>query len=201
MNYLAHAYLSFSQDEVLVGNFIGDFVKGKMLDTYPEQVQHGIRLHRAIDEYTDAHPLVRAGQSYLRPTFRLYSSVITDIYFDYFLAKNWSKYSDIPLLDFTQNTYTTLKHYRQIFPGRFENMFQWMEHENWLMQYKEIEGIRKTLTGMSRRTRFESKMEMAHLALLEKEAEFQVIFFAFFEDLKTFAREKLLEIQNSNAGH
>ncbi|WP_339698839.1 ACP phosphodiesterase [Algoriphagus aquimarinus] len=201
MNYLAHAYLSFGQDEVLVGNFIGDFVKGKMMNTFPEEVQNGIKLHRAIDKFTDTHPLVRAGQSYLRPKFRHYSTVITDIYFDYYLSKNWGKYSPIPLEDFIQKTFTTLKHYRQLFPDRFANMFQWMVQDNWLLKYGEIKGIEQTFTGMSRRTSFDSKMEVAHLALLEKEEEFQVIFFAFFEDLETFAREKLKEIQDSNAGH
>ncbi|SFB52661.1 acyl carrier protein phosphodiesterase [Algoriphagus aquimarinus] len=201
MNYLAHAYLSFGQDEVLVGNFMGDFVKGKMMNTFPEEVQNGIKLHRAIDKFTDTHPLVRAGQSYLRPQFGHYATVITDIYFDYYLSKNWEKYSRIPLEDFIQNTFTTLKHHRQLFPDRFANMFQWMVQDNWLLKYGEIKGMEQTFIGMSRRTSFDSKMEVAHLALLEKEAEFQVIFFAFFEDLETFAREKLLEIQEANAGH
>ena len=87
MNYLAHAFLSFGQDEILIGNFIGDFVKGKMIDTYPKGVRQGIRLHREIDKFTDTHPLVKASQSYLRPTFGHYSTVITDIFFDYFLGK------------------------------------------------------------------------------------------------------------------
>lgn len=201
MNYLAHAYLSFGQDEVLVGNFIGDFVKGKMMHTFPQEVQNGIKLHRAIDLFTDTHPLVKAGQSYLRPKFRHYSTVITDIYFDYFLAKNWVKFSRIPLEEFIQNSFSTLNHYHQIFPDRFAAMFQWMVQDNWLLKYREIDGIRQTLTGMSRRTRFESKMEFAHLTLMDREAEFQVIFLAFFVELETFAREKLIEIQNSNAAH
>ncbi|MEB2777287.1 ACP phosphodiesterase [Algoriphagus sp. D3-2-R+10] len=201
MNYLAHAYLSFGQDEVLVGNFIGDFVKGKMMNNFPLQVRNGIKLHREIDMFTDSHSLVRAGQSYLRPKFGHYSTVITDIYFDYFLAKNWSKYSDLPLAEFTQNTFATLNRYQQYFPDRFASMFKWMVQDNWLLKYGEIEGIQQTLIGMSRRTRFDSKMEVAHLTLQEKEEEFQVIFFAFFEELETFAREKLIEIQNSNAGY
>ncbi|WPR73875.1 ACP phosphodiesterase [Algoriphagus sp. NG3] len=201
MNYLAHAYLSFDQDEVLVGNFIGDFVKGKMLDTFPQGVQNGIKLHREIDLFTDTHPLVRAGQSYLRPKFGHYSTVITDIYFDYFLARNWSFFSTIQLEEFIQRTFSTLQSHHSLFPVRFANMFQWMVQDNWLLKYREIEGIRQTFSGMTRRTRFESKMEVAHLSLLEKEKEFQVIFFAFFEDLETFARQKLLEIQESNAGH
>lgn len=201
MNYLAHAYLSFGQDEVLVGNFIGDFVKGKMIKTFPQEVQDGIKLHREIDKFTDTHPLVRAGQSYLRPKFGHYSTVITDIYFDYYLARNWAKYSSISLEEFIQNTFNTLNKYRQFFPDRFASTFQWMVQDNWLLKYREIEGIHQTLTGMSRRTRFDSKMEVAHLTLQEKEEEFQVIFFAFFEELETFARVKLIEIQNSNAGY
>ncbi|WP_192346371.1 ACP phosphodiesterase [Algoriphagus sp. Y33] len=201
MNYLAHAYLSFGQDEVLVGNFIGDFVKGKMLGSFPQEVQNGIKLHRAIDKFTDTHPLVHAGQSYLRPKFGHYATVITDIFFDYYLARNWEKYSRIQLEEFIQNTFSTLRHYHHLFPDRFTSMFQWMVQDNWLLKYREIEGIRQTLTGMSRRTRFESKMEVAHLALLEKDAEFQVIFFAFFKDLETFAQTKLVEIQNTHAGH
>lgn len=201
MNYLAHAYLSFDQDEVLVGNFIGDFVKGKMMGSFPQGVQNGIKLHRAIDLFTDTHPLVRAGQSYLRPKFGHYSTVITDIYFDYFLARNWAKFSSIPLEEFIQHTFSTISKYRQLFPDRFATMFQWMVQDNWLLKYREIQGIQQTLTGMSRRTRFDSKMDEAHLALIDKEAEFEVIFFAFFEDLETFAREKLIELQDSNAGH
>ncbi len=201
MNYLAHAYLSFDQDEVLVGNFIGDFVKGKMMGTFPQGVQNGIKLHREIDTFTDTHPLVRAGQSYLRPKFGHYSTVITDIFFDYYLANNWSKFSTIPLEEFIQNTFLKLRKYQVLFPERFANMFQLMVEDNWLLKYREIDGIRQTFSGMSRRTRFESKMEVAHLSLLEKEKEFQLIFFAFFEDLETFARQKLLEIQESNVGH
>jgi len=199
MNYLAHAYLSFGQDEILVGNFIGDFVKGKTLDTFTEGIQSGIKLHREIDNFTDTHPLVKAGQSYLRPKFGHYSTVITDIYFDYFLGKNWNKFSEIPLEHFIQNTFATLNQFRPIFPERFASMFKWMVQDNWLLKYREMDGIKQTLTGMSRRTRFESKMEVAHLALLAKEAEFELIFFAFFEDLKTFAREKLAEIIKTNA--
>lgn len=197
MNYLAHSYLSFGQEQVLVGNFIGDFVKGKTLQTYPEGIQCGIRLHREIDSFTDSHPLVKAGQSYLKPHFGRYSTVITDIYFDYFLGLNWSTYSDLPLEDFIQQTYKTVSKYREILPERFLRMFGFMREQNWLLQYREKDGIQRSLTGLSKRTRFDSKMEQAHLYLTEFEAEFDVIFFAFFEELESFARQKLIEIQAS----
>lgn len=198
MNYLAHAYLSFHQEEILVGNFFGDFVKGKMMDLYPTGIRQGILLHREIDKFTDTHPLVRAGQTYLRPKFGHYSTVITDIYFDYFLGRNWGRYSNQSLEIFTKEVYEQISRHENYFPERFGNLFYWMKKDNWLFNYSSIEGIQRSLTGLSKRTRFDSKMEQAHLALLEKEAEFELIFFAFFEDLKTFAKQKLDEIQQNN---
>jgi acyl carrier protein phosphodiesterase len=201
MNYLAHTYLSFGQEEVLVGNFIADFVKGKMLLNYPRAITEGILLHREIDRYTDTYPLVRAGQSYLRPNFGHYSTVITDIFFDYFLGKNWDKFNDQPLEDFIESTFLILEKNSKYFPDRFSKMFYWMRKDNWLLQYGTLEGIQMSLTGLSKRTRFESKMEVAHLALIEREAEFEVIFFAFFKDLETFAKAKLIEIKAQHDDH
>jgi acyl carrier protein phosphodiesterase len=201
MNYLAHAYLSFHQEEILVGNFIGDFVKGKMMNDFPQGIRHGIQLHRAIDKFTDSHPLVRAGQTYLRPKFGHYATVITDIFFDYFLGKNWNKFSNQSLEDFIEETFQTLEKHSEFFPERFSKMFYWMRKDNWLLHYATLEGIQKSLIGLSNRTRFDSKMELAHLALIEREAEFELIFFAFFEDLETFAQAKLTELRAQHDSH
>lgn len=201
MNFLAHAYLSFDQDEILIGNFIGDFVKGKMIETYPSGIRQGIRLHREIDKFTDTHPLVKISQSYLRPTFGHYSTVITDIFFDYFLAKYWDKYAEKSLELFAEETYDTISKYEENLPEKFKEMFFWMRSQNWLLNYRTIEGIQKSLTGLSKRASFDSKMELAPQYLLEKENEFEIIFFAFFKDLETFAWEKLTDIQHSDAGH
>jgi acyl carrier protein phosphodiesterase len=201
MNFLAHAFLSFNEEKILVGNFIADFVKGKQIKDFEEDIISGILLHREIDYFTDSHPLVKAGQSYLRPKFGHYSTVITDIFFDYFLIKNWKNYSSIPVKDFIQRTYSILDGYEDIFPERFAKMYYWMRNDNWLLHYGTVEGIRRSLTGMSKRTTFNSKMEEAHLALLEREAEFEVIFFAFFKDLETFAYGKLLELHKAHDRH
>jgi acyl carrier protein phosphodiesterase len=195
MNFLAHAYLSFGQDEILVGNFVADFIKGKDLLRYKGGILTGILLHREIDNFTDSHPLVKAAQSYLRPRFRHYSTVITDVFFDYFLAKNWGKYSKKPLETFVNSTYQILENHREILPESFNEMFSWMKSQNWLLHYRELEGIQKTLTGLTRRATFESKMDEAPEVLKEKELEFELIFFAFFQELETFAEEKLIQLQ------
>jgi acyl carrier protein phosphodiesterase len=58
MNFLAHIYLSGSEHEILIGNFIADSIRGKQFDAYQNSIQQGILLHREIDEYTDSHPVV-----------------------------------------------------------------------------------------------------------------------------------------------
>lgn len=162
---------------------------------FEKQIQLGIQLHRSIDSFTDSHPLVKAAQTYLRPKFGHYSSVITDVFFDYFLIKDWSEFSKEPLEKFIQNIYNTLDRYALIFPARFAGMYHWMKKENWLLHYGKIDGIRRALSGMAKRTQFDSKMEQAHLALIENEDEFEVIFFAFFKELESFAYQKLTELE------
>ncbi len=201
MNFLAHAYLSFGQEEILVGNFAADFVKGKELHRYRGDIKTGMLLHREIDAFTDSHPLVKAGQSYLRPRFRHYSTVITDIFFDYFLGKHWASFSKIPLDVFVNQTHDIIDRHLDELPGSFGEMFYWMKKQNWLSHYGEIAGIQQTLSGLARRTVFDSKMDEATEVLLEKEGEFEVIFFAFFRELETFAREKLTELQRIHGNH
>ena len=198
MNFLAHAYLSFGQEEILVGNFIADFVRGKELEKYPKKVQLGIRLHRAIDTYTDSHPLVKQVQSFLIPRFGHYSRVISDVFFDYFLAKKWENYSGIHLEQFSLDTYRILSSYPQELPEAFRRMFHWMQTQNWLYAYRKPVGIQAALDGLSRRARFDSKMNESTQVLWEKEEEIEAIFFAFFANLETFASTTLAELIQSH---
>ena len=198
MNFLAHAYISFGQEEILVGNFIADFVRGKELENYLKKVQFGIQLHRAIDTYTDSHPLVKQVQSFLFPRFGHYSRVISDIFFDYFLAKNWKNYSVIPLEQFSLDSYRILSSYPQELPEAFRRMFHWMRTQNWLYAYREPVGIQAALDGLSRRARFDSKMNESTQVLWEKEEEIEAIFFAFFANLETFASTTLAELIQSH---
>ena len=198
MNFLAHAYLSFGQEEILVGNFIADFVRGKEMENYPKKVQLGIQLHRAIDTYTDSHPLVKQVQSFLIPRFGHYSRVISDVFFDYFLAKNWKNYSDTALEQFSLDSYRILSSYPQELPEAFRRMFHWMQTQNWLYAYREAAGIQAALDGLSRRARFDSKMNESTQVLWGKEEEIEAIFFAFFEDLETFASTTLAALIQSH---
>jgi acyl carrier protein phosphodiesterase len=198
VNFLAHAYLSFDQPKILVGNFIGDFVKGNLEDQFEREIIHGIRLHREIDRFTDLHPVVKESQLLLKPVFFRYSSVITDMFFDYFLAKNWSTYHSIPLEKFSQEVYGVIEEYLPLLPDKFKNAFKYMKNQNWLVAYGTEQGIQRALTGISNRTTFKSNLENATSHLMLHHEKFQRYFGTFFPELVVFSQEMLLKIQQED---
>ena len=162
MNFLAHVYLSGNNPKLLVGNFIGDFVKGKnALENFEEEIVRGIELHRSIDAFTDKHPTVSKSKDRLREKYRHYSGVIVDVFYDHFLGKNWKDYHPQPLDTFASNVYKIIDNHYTILPAEVKNMFPYMKRGNWLVGYSFVEGIHRALSGMASRTTFVSKMEQA----------------------------------------
>jgi len=184
MNFLAHLYLSGDSPKIRVGNFIGDFVKGKNLtDRFDTDIAKGIALHREIDWFTDRHSVVKQSKDRLRPKYRHYSGVIVDIFYDHFLAKNWEKYSADFLPDYAEECYSVIQQHDAILPEEVKYMLPYMINGNWLVNYSKLEGIQKALSGMARRTRFESKMEESVADLRESYEDFKNEFEIFFPDL------------------
>lgn len=184
MNFLAHSYLSGTNNKTLAGNFFGDFVKGNQLENYDLKIQHGILLHREIDHFTDNHPIVLQSKKRLRKRYRHYAPVVTDVFYDHFLATNWNSFHHLPLINFTKKTYGILNEYVDLFPDRAQHMFSYMKRDNWLYHYKFVEGIDKALTGMARRTKFDSKMEHSAEDLRNYYNDFENDFHLFFPEIK-----------------
>lgn len=195
MNYLAHIYLSGENNLVTIGNFIADGIKGKDYKQYPKDIQIGILLHRHIDTFTDAHKTVRKSTKRLHEKYSHYSGIIVDMLYDHFLAKNWSKYSDIDLKDYTESFYDCLEEHYTIFPLRIQKMMPYMLADNWLVSYASIEGITKALDGMNRRTKNRSGMNEAINELEEFYTEFENEFIQFFDELIQFSKDKLKELE------
>lgn len=192
MNFLAHILLSGEEAEVMVGNFIGDFVKGRMtLEQYSPPVRKGIELHRAIDQFTDNHPVVSQSKQRLRPKYNHYAGIIVDVFYDHFLARNWSAYHSQPLSDFVDEVYRTLRQHHPILPEGALHMLPYMIANNWLLHYAEPEGIHRALSGMARRTRFRSGMENAVHDLTEHYDLFREEFESFFPELQRFCHHWL----------
>jgi len=187
MNFLAHSYLSGSDHKILVGNFIGDFVKGKQYKNYDDSIQKGIILHREIDYYTDKHEVYLDSKSRLKSKYRHYSGVIVDMFYDHFLAANWTDYCDQDLLLYTQDIYKKINAHIDIVPEGVKRLLSYMVPGNWVYAYGGLEGLNAALTGMSHRTKFESKMEQATDDLKSNYAEFQSEFRLFFPEVIRFA--------------
>ncbi len=194
MNFLAHIYLSFEDDEITIGNFIADSIRGNKYDHLPERVQKGIALHREIDTFTDAHPTVRKSTKRLHKNYSHYSGVIVDIFYDHFLAKNWKDYSDTPLGIFVENFYDLLEDNYHILPIGVKRMMPYMIADNWIFNYSKMKGIGRVLNGVNRRTKNKSKMNFAIMDLEEHYEEFENEFTSFFEELTVFSKQKYVSL-------
>lgn len=191
MNFLAHIYLSGDDNHLKIGNFIADSIRGNKYLNYPKDIQKGIILHRHIDTFTDKHPIVKISKKRLHKNYGHYSGVIIDIFYDHFLAKNWSDYSNTPLALYVSQFYELLKDEFDTLPLPVQNMYQYMVQDNWLNSYATIEGITKVLEGMNRRTKNKSQMNLAVNELQEYYLEFENEFTEFFKELKQFVQQEL----------
>jgi acyl carrier protein phosphodiesterase len=192
MNFLAHVFLSGDNEKVMVGNFIGDFVKGRnALNAFETEIVLGIDLHRSIDLFTDKHPVVTLSKNRLRPKYRHYAGVIVDVFYDHFLAKNWDQYHRELLPDFAERTYRTIERFEAILPKEVKYMMPYMTKGNWLVNYSKVEGIHRALSGMARRTTYDSKMDEAMGDLVRDYDDFKKEFDDFFPVLKTYCEEWL----------
>ena len=173
---------------------MADGIRGKQYKQYPEKIQTGILLHRAIDTYTDAHPTVRRSTKRLHSKYSHYSGIIVDILYDHFLAKNWDNYSEVPLATYVDRFYDSLEEHFELLPMRIQKMMPYMIADNWLLSYASIDGIAKVLEGMNRRTMNKSKMNKAIHELAEFYQEFEEEFTSFFDELIAYSKLKLKEL-------
>lgn len=187
MNYLAHIFLSGADKKKQLGNFFADAVKGSSYNNYPTAIRDGILLHRAIDDFTDNHPAVKATIQQMRPYFGRYSAVLLDIYFDYLLASRFDLFSDIPLKRYARGFYFTQIRYRRYLPDRFKRFMWHFILTNRLYKYASREGIKEALEIMVSVHRITISPSEAIDYLQEHETELWNVFRPFFTELQEFA--------------
>lgn len=191
MNFLAHAYLSFGHEQLLTGNLISDFVKGKAQYEYPESIQKGIRLHRAIDTFTDSHEAIKEATRFFKTPYRLYSGPIIDILFDHFLATDTGIFPGDALLPFTQAVYAGLENQAAYLPPAFARVFSYMKGENWLWNYRTSEGMRRSLNGLVRRATFIHDSDTAFRLFQQHYSQLGNCYNNFIPDVKSFAKQQI----------
>ncbi len=187
MNYLAHAYLSFNHPDILVGNMVSDFVKGKKQFDYPASIQKGIRLHRAIDNFTDEHPVTREAKQYFRPAVGLYAGAFVDIVYDHFLALDSNELSEQDWKDFANYTYRQLAAQPEWLPEKFARMLPYMSSQNWLYNYRFTWGMENSFGGLVRRAAYLTDASQAFSLFTTHYAELKQQYQTFFPQLKAFA--------------
>jgi acyl carrier protein phosphodiesterase len=195
MNLLAHAYLSFDRTEILTGNMISDYVKGKKRFLYPEEIQKGIMLHRKIDTFTDNHPATATAKEFFRPVYRLYSGPFVDIIYDHFLALDDKQFEPFGgIKNFSQTTYKKLEKNITWFPFPFNNMFPFMKSQDWLANYGSEDGIRNSFRGLVHRAKYLPESAQAFSIFREQYAALQSCYDDFFPELKEYAFNRLCNL-------
>ena len=190
MNFLAHTYLSGGNEEIIVGNFMGDYVKGKNYLLFPEQVKKGILIHRDIDTFTDMHEITRRSKLRLSSRYHKYAGIIIDIFYDHFLASLWNSYSTLPLSEFVSRTYDLLKRNYKVLPDSIKRWFPTFLENNWMMAYTTVEGIELVLERMSANTSLPNHSAFAVEVLRDQYSIFMEDFLEFFPLIVEFLEEK-----------
>ncbi len=198
MNHLAHLYLSSDNEEEMVGQFIADAVKGNDFNLYSRDIRNGILLHRWVDSYTDTHDLVKELRAEYRPKLRLYSGVLIDLVFDYFLAKDFQVHSGRDLAEFQQFTFGVLNKHEESFPDKMKNYFFHMKDKEFMMKYAHPVGMAVIVRQMGNRIpRGESLLAAGDF--FEDYVEMASAYFpTFFEELKREFELKRLVLLHEN---
>ena len=189
MNFLAHSYLTFT-DEQIVGQFLQDFIRNKDRFSFPQKIGEGITLHRAIDTFTDAHPEIHEAKKIFSPLVRLYAGAFVDVAFDYFLANSLP---DKILKEHSEKVYRVLRNHEEFLPENFLRMLDRMEKDNWLYNYREDWGIEFSMKNVLNKAKYLNKNLAVFEVFLSSKPELQNHFDHFFPDV-------LAEVQKINAG-
>lgn len=196
MNFLAHILLSGTKEGVIMGNYVGDFIKGRLTDekteTWDPDFVTGLKLHRFIDFFTDKHDIVREATHRAALSQGKLAGIVMDIYFDYFLAKHFDQFSHEPLFTYTRNIYALVKNNEQHIPADMTRMAQAMIREDWLTSYATYEGVDLTFHRMSRRATYLAPLRNAMLELRVNEDFYRDKFFSFFPELQKASEEFIL---------
>ncbi|WP_312075442.1 ACP phosphodiesterase [Chryseobacterium sp.] len=188
MNFLAHSFLSFSDDQI-VGQFLEDHIRNKDRFSFPKEIQNGITMHRAIDTFTDSHPAIHEAKKVFSPLVRLYSGAFVDVSMDYFLANDLTIHSLQGWKNHSQNVYSVLNQNIHLFPENFKLMLNKMQEEDWLYNYREDWGIQFSMRNVLHKARYLDKDLPVFDLFLENKKFLQECYDNFFQELYDHAKQ------------
>ncbi|MSU76578.1 MAG: DUF479 domain-containing protein [Gemmataceae bacterium] len=188
MNWLAHVYLAESDIEARLGNLLADLVKGPDRRTMTASFTRGMRLHQAIDIFTDAHPVVHRSRARIYGDYRHFTGILVDVFYDHYLALDWDRYAAEPLDAFTARLYADIRAHPITLPADAQAAFNRMLEDDRLGSYRQIDGIAAALQRVSMRLAARTGKEFAlEKAVSELLANFDALrndFAEFFPALR-----------------
>ncbi|PLW91905.1 MAG: DUF479 domain-containing protein [Marinilabiliales bacterium] len=189
MNYLMHYMLSGDDEDIIIGNYIADHIRGAAtINALPNSIKKGILLHRVIDRYSDMHPAVKNSVSLLLPHLYHYAHVSVDIIYDHFLVKHWQKFCKKPLEQRMTEFYSLLEERFETLPIKSQKITRKLIDNDWFRMYETLEGMQKVFNGMSKRASFKSNMEYTVNYLKQYYNEFDKDFLLFTHDMVRFIK-------------
>lgn len=183
MNWLAHLYQSEPSPAFRIGNLLPDLVPASALSGLPPEFLRGVKQHRRIDAFTDAHPVVRRSISRVAPEHRRFGGILIDVFYDHFLAREWHRFSPVPLQAFAAEIYASFDCYRSEIPSEALFHLDHMREGNWLCAYREVEGISAALNRLGLRLRRPVPLENAISVLRDNYDDLHADFSVFFPEL------------------
>ncbi|MDK1023030.1 MAG: ACP phosphodiesterase [Gammaproteobacteria bacterium] len=189
MNHLAHFLLAQGKPHLEVGAFLGDYVKGSLQGQYPRNIENGIRLHRRIDAFTAKHPVIRQSCSRIDPHLRRYAPIMIDVFFDHFLARQWSTYGNGPLHKFSDRIFTTLESAEDIMPRRARAVARRMNQHQVLSAYADANFLIPVLYQLSQRLKRDNPLAKGFTQFENNQLELEQDFASFFPDVVAYARD------------
>ncbi len=191
MNFLAHFFLSFDNSSLLLGQYMGDFVKGSHYNRYEPEVQQGILLHRYVDDLTDHSPLTQPMRDQLREPLGRYSGIALDVFYDHFLSRHWNTFHTLPLDAFIAWVYHELSKHQIGFTAEMNYLFGYMKKYDWLGRYQSTDGIERTLHEMAKRLPTGNTLMEAPTVLTDRYEAIEASFLGFFPQLIANCKVKL----------
>lgn len=188
MNYLAHQFLSFQNADLQLGNLYGEIVRGKDFENFTGDLRKGILLHRSIDTFTDANEIVKKSSKKFHDKYGKYAPIIVDVVYDYYLIKNWHLFTDLDFEEFTENTYQLFRTHFEEFPPKLQYIIKHLLDYDWFHNYQSLEGIGKTLDGISQRSKFQNNIGASVKEIKENYEELNQEFQVFFPELVQHCR-------------
>ena len=178
MNFLAHCALADSAPGILVGGFLGDFVKGPVPAGLPDDVRLGVRLHRRLDAYSAVEPNIKRSVLRLPPDARRLAPVFIDLVTDHFLARTFEQWHGEPLAQFTTRAYRTLQAHDAVLTDAANRFLRFASERDLFSTYSELEPIERAFGRICRRL---ERVDLVGICMTGLEADYAA-FRADFED-------------------